>query len=250
MWSSIKKIIIPASFEEAINKKTNSAVFYGGGTYLVSNKDEKIDTLIDINSLIDKSIKVDKNSLTIGSGVAVQEIANDEEMFNKLSMAAKYSNFSKNIRNQRTIGGEIAQKNIRSDLFTFLVALNPLLEIRNPAKIMIKLREWNGKGIINKILISITDLKSSGFERYSVLESAPAFLIVAVVRKALELDFVISGKADKIYGHTMQLSEFSKNSIHSIIDNSAKHFSNDQYGSVEYKASLIATGIKRAVEQI
>ena len=237
MWSSIKKIIIPASFEEAINKKTNSAAFYGGGTYLVSNKDKKIDTLIDINSLINKSIKADENSLTIGSGVAVQEIVNDQEMFNKLSIAAKYSNFSKNIRNQRTIGGEIAQKNIRSDLFTFLVALNPLLEIRNPAKKMIKLREWNGNGIIDKIIINRTDLNSSGFERFSLLDSAPAFVMVAVVRKALELDFAISGKADKIYGHTMQLSEFSKNNIRSIIDNSAKHFNNDQYGSVEYKDS-------------
>ena len=251
MWSSIKNIYLPKSFEEAIELKTDSStVYFAGGSYLVIEKDRNISTLIDINNIIDRNIIVDEDSVTIGAGVKVQEIVTKSDEFTKLADVAKFSNFSKNIRNQRTLGGEIAQRNVRSDLFTFLLALNPILVVRKPQESKVKFREWDGIGIIDKIIINKTDLSSSGFERFSLLDSAPAFLMVAVVRKALELDFVISGKVNKIYGHTMQLSEFSKNGIRSMINNSAKHFKSDQYGSVDYKASLIATGIQRAVEQI
>lgn len=112
------------------------------------------------------------------------------------------------------------------------------------------MREWNGEGIINKIILNKLDILSSGFERFSVIPSAPAFLMVAVVRRALELDFVISGRAKKIFGHTMPLAEFSKSTLKGIINDSVKYFEEDQHGSIEYKKSLIATGIQRAVEQI
>lgn len=251
MWTSIKNIYLPESFEEAIKlKQDDFTVYFAGGSHLVSAKNKSITTLIDINKLINKAIQSTDNSIIIGSGATVQEIVNNSDDLLKLSEAAKFSNFSKNIRNQRTIGGEIAQRNVRSDLFTFLLALNPILVIGNPEETEVRMREWNGHGIIDKIIINKTDLRSSGFERFSLLDSAPAFLMVAVVRKALEIDFVISGKAKKIYGHTMKLAEFSKNSVRSMIDKSSNYFENDQYGSIDYKASLIATGIQRAVEQI
>jgi len=251
MWSSIKNIYLPKTFEEAIELVTDSSTaFFAGGTYLVSKKDRNISTLIDVNKLIDKNISSDENSIIVGSGITVQKIVDTSDDLSKLSKAAKFSNFSKNIRNQRTIGGEIAQRNIRSDLFAFLLALNPILVVRLPEESKVRVREWDGQGIIDRIIINKTDLISSGFERFSLLDSAPAFLMVAVVRKALELDFVISGKAKKIYGHTMSLADFSKSSVRSMIDKSSKYFENDQYGSIDYKASLIATGIKRAVEQI
>ncbi len=139
---------------------------------------------------------------------------------------------------------------MQSELFTYLVAINPIIEIRTPNKKNVHLREWDGNGIINNVLINRIDLESSGFERFATLQSAPAFLIVAVVRRALELDFVISGKAEKIYGHTINLADFSKNAINNIINESVKYFKDDQYGSMKYKKSLIATGIQRAVEKI
>ena len=158
--------------------------------------------------------------------------------------------FSKNIRNQRTIGGEIAQKRVQSELFTYFVAINPILEIRTPDKVNIHLREWDGKGIINKIIINKIDLESSGLARFATLPSAPAFVIVAVVRRVLELDFVVSGKAKKVYGHTIKLADFSKDILKKVINESVEYFEDDQYGSLEYKKSLIETGIQRAVEKI
>lgn len=251
MWSSIKEINIPNTYEEAIKLgKGKNAAFFGGGTYLVSNKNSKIHKLIDINSLITNIVKVKDDVIAIGAGVAIQEIVDQSENLSKLSTVAKSSNFSKNIRNQRTIGGEIAQKNIQSDLFTYLVALNPLLEIRNPESKIISMREWNGNGIINNIIINKADIQSSGFERFSLIPSAPAFLMVAVVRRALEIDFVVSGKAEKIFGYTVKLADFDKNKMKSIIKNAVKYFKDDHYGSIEYKKSLVATGIQRAVEQI
>lgn len=251
MWSSIKNIDIPKTFSEAIEYKSKSkSVLFGGGTYLVPESSIKIQNLIDINSIVDNSIEITDDSIVIGAGSSLQNIIIKLSDFPLFVEAVKYSCFSKNIRNQRTIGGEIAQKRVQSELFTYLVAINPIIEIRTPNKKNIHLREWDGKGIINKIIINKIDLESSGFERFATLPSAPAFVIVTVVRRALELDFVISGKAKKVYGHTIRLADFSKNAIKKIIDESVKYFKDDQYGSVEYKKSLIATGIQRAVEKI
>ena len=251
MWSSLKNIDIPKTFSQAIEyqSKANSALF-GGGTYLVAESSTKINNLIDINGIIDNSIEITNDSIIIGAGSTIQDMINKLSEFPLFVEAVKYSCFSKNIRNQRTVGGEIAQKRVQSELFTYLVAINPILEIRTSDKKNIRLREWDGKGIINKIIINKIDLESSGFERFATIPSAPAFVIVAVVRRALELDFVISGKAKKIYGHTIKLADFSKNILKKIINMSVKYFKDDQYGSIEYKKSLIETGIQRAVEKI
>jgi putative selenate reductase FAD-binding subunit len=251
MWTSIKDIIIPKDFTEAIEANLEpNTTYFSGGTYLVAEKNKTINTLIDINELIDDKISVDDNSISIGAGAKVQDIVNNSQHLSKLALSAKQSIFSKNIRNQRTLGGEIAQKNIRSDLFVYLITLNPILEIMNPKIQQIKLREWDGIGIINRIIINKIDLNSSGFERFAILPSAPAFLMVAVARKAMEIDFVISGKIHKIYGHTMSLENFSKHNVKKMINKSAQYFKEDQYGSVEYKKALITTGIQRAVEQL
>lgn len=251
MWSSIKNVDVPNSFKQAIEYQSKSkGTLFGGGTYLVAESSTKIQNLINISSIVDKSIAVTDDSIIIGAGSTIQSMVNKLSDFPLMVEAVKYSCYSKNIRNQRTLGGEIAQKRVQSELFTHLVAINPILEIRTPDKKNVHLREWDGKGIINKILINKIDLESSGFERFATLPSAPAFVIVAVVRRALELDFVISGKAEKVYGHTIKLSDFSKDILKKIINESVEYFKDDQYGSLEYKKSLIETGIQRAVEKI
>ena len=251
MWSSIKNVDVPNTFSEAIDFQSKSkGTLFGGGTYLVAESSTKIQNLIDISSIVDKSIEVTDDSIIIGAGTTIQSMVNKLSDFPLMVEAVKYSCYSKNIRNQRTIGGEIAQKRVQSELFTYLVAINPIIEIRTPGKKNVHLREWDGNGIINKIIINKIDLESSGFERFATLPSAPAFVIVAVVRRALELDFVISGKAIKVYGQTIKLADFSKNALKSIISQSVLYFDNDQYGSLEYKKSLIETGIQRAVEKI
>lgn len=251
MWSSIKNVDVPNSFIEAIEYQSKSkSVLFGGGTYLVAEKSTIINNIVDISGIINKTIEVTDDSIAIGAGSSLQNIIDELTDYKSLVESSKYSCFSKNIRNQRTIGGEIAQKRVQSELFTYLVAINPVIEIRTPEKKNIHLRKWNEKGIINKIKINKIDLDSSGIERFATLPSAPAFVIVAVVRRALELDFVISGKAKKVYGHTIKLADFSKDILKKIINDSVEYFKEDQYGSLEYKKSLIETGIQRAVEKI
>ena len=251
MWSSIKNVDIPKTFSEAIEYQSKSkGVLCGGGTYLVAEKNTNINNLIDINGIVDISIVSTNDTIVIGAGSSLQNIIDSLANFNSLVESAKFSCFSKNIRNQRTIGGEIAQKRVQSELFTYFVAINPILEIRTPDKVNIHLREWDGKGIINKIIINKIDLESSGLARFATLPSAPAFVIVAVVRRVLELDFVVSGKAKKVYGHTIKLADFSKDILKKVINESVEYFEDDQYGSLEYKKSLIETGIQRAVEKI
>jgi len=251
MWSSIKNVDVPKTFSEAIEYQSKPrSILFGGGTYLVADKSTKVENLIDINGIINNTIEIADDTIVIGAGSTLQNIIDELGDYKSLAESAQFSSFSKNIRNQRTIGGEIAQKRVQSEIFAYLVGINPILELRTPEKVNIHLREWDGNGIINKILINKIDLESSGIERFATLPSAPAFVIVAVVRRALELDFVISGKAKKVYGHTIKLVDFSKDILKKIISESVEYFEDDQYGSLEYKKSLIETGIQRAVEKI
>jgi len=251
MWSSIKEIYLPKTFKEAIESQSKSkGVFYGGGTYLTAQKGSKIRHLIDINKIVDKTIQINAEAITIGASVTLQKIIEKLLKYKAVSYSARYSCYSKNIRNQRTIGGEIAERRVESELFSYLLAINPLLDVRTPKKEIIYLRNWSGKGILNKLSFSKIDLNSSGIARFAVLPSAPAFVIVVIARKTLELDFVISGKAKKVYGQTIKISDFDKQSLEDIVNRSIKYFKNDQYGTIEYKKAMIVTGIQRAVEKI
>ena len=109
MWSSIKNIDIPTSFKQANEYQSKSkSVLLGGGTYLVAEKNPKIQNLIDINNIVNKTIEITDDSIIIGAGATIQDMINKLTDYSLFTEAVKYSCFSKNIRNQRTIGGEIA----------------------------------------------------------------------------------------------------------------------------------------------
>ena len=77
MWSSIKNVDVPKTFSEAIEYQSKSkSVLFGGGTYLVSEKNTKINNLIDINGIIDKTIEITDDSIVIGAGSTIQDIVN------------------------------------------------------------------------------------------------------------------------------------------------------------------------------
>jgi CO/xanthine dehydrogenase FAD-binding subunit len=249
MWKSIKNILFPDSFEDAQKHSNDSKVFFAGGTYLVSQKNNNISTLIDINQLIGKSIIFNEKTrkFTIEAGVTLQQLSNsfseyDQSDFNDV---IKSSCPSKNIRNQRSIGGEIANARRNSELYLALTALNVSLTVHTSTENSLNFRDWNGEGIISQIEIPIDDLFSFSSQRFSVLPSAPAFMIIAACRKLSTIDIVIGGKCSKIYTATVRKEAIQNENFEPLIKAAADNFFSDHYGSITYKSFLIKTGLER-----
>ncbi|MEE9190734.1 MAG: FAD binding domain-containing protein [Candidatus Neomarinimicrobiota bacterium] len=249
MWKSIENILFPDSFEDAQKHANISKVFFAGGTYLVSEKNISISTLIDINQLIGKSIYVDEKTskVTIEAGATLQQLSGwfSENHQSDFDDIIKSSCPSKNIRNQRTIGGEIAQARRNSEFYLALMALNVSLTVHSSTENILNLRDWNGAGVISQIKIPLDDLLSLSSQRFSVLPSAPAFMVIAVSRKVSAIDIVIGGKCSKITSVSVKKETIKNEDFEPLIKAAAKNFFNDHYGSITYKSYLLKTGLKR-----
>ena len=253
MWSSIEKIIFPESLDHAVTLIENGAEFFAGGTYLVADRDSSIHTLIDINKLISNDITVSYGGVEIGAGADLQKFIDTAVSVNpdcRLIKAAKWSCSSKNIRNQRTMGGEIAKRRINSEVMVFLLVVNADLTIFTDKEKTISIRDWNGKGIITKISYYPARLESVEIQRYSVIPSAPAVVIAAGVRKGNMLTFTVGGKAIDFSRFVLPIKKYEENRLENFATKAAGNFFNDHYGSVDYKRHLIYTALKRMKEKL
>ncbi|MFQ6610916.1 MAG: FAD binding domain-containing protein [Fidelibacterota bacterium] len=243
MWTSITKIITPKSFKEAIQANSNSSSkLLSGGTYLTSEKNSAVQELIYILPLLNDQIVLTDNSLFIGSGTSLQTII-DSNLNNVLggwlSKVIKWSCSSKNIRNQRTIGGEIARNRADSELIVLLYALNPILHISNPENKEIQLDLWDGIGIITGIYFNLNMKQNFRLKRFSFLESAPAHLIVGQNQSNAGTQIIIGGSSERIISESFKGSALDQEFIHKIMKKTVENFEDDHNGSMEYKQYLI-----------
>jgi len=251
MWSTLENILIPIDFAEAISaSKKSKSSFFAGGSYLVSEKNHDINTLIDISNLINNEIFESDEAVSIGSGVRIESIVKHfaTNSVCQLSQATLSSCPSKNIRNQRSIGGEIAKQRVDSDLFVYLNAVKPVLTIKRPDNFEISIDKWDGKGIINKIVIKTKNIMSSNFQRFALIPSAPAFLIISAVRRANYVDIAIGGNAKNLFAEHCNFADLKDNYLHNIAQAALTHFDADHLGSLDYKKLILLTGLRRMTE--
>jgi CO/xanthine dehydrogenase FAD-binding subunit len=238
MWSSIEQIIKPDSLSEAslLLKDSGSALF-AGGTYLVAQKAADIHLLVDINHLLGGQVAMHGDEIHIDAGCKLQDIVNFDKK--RLKSAILYACPSKNIRNQRTIGGEIARSRVDSDLVVFLFAARAKL-ILNESSAPIELRDWDGVGIIEKLIIPPHDVK---FERVALLDSAPAFVIVAINQMKDPHQICVGGKTSRIV-HLQTSSEPVEAHVRKFMDDVEGSFSPDHLGTPAYKRQLVSSLIQ------
>jgi len=235
MWSSIEQIIKPDSLSEAsLLLKEEGSVPFAGGSYLVAQKDNDINTLIDINHLIDDKIETHGEVIHISAGCTLQEIIhfNDE----RLTSAIQASCPSKNIRNQRTIGGEIARLRIDSDLLVFLFTARAQL-VLSQSESPIDLSRWDGEGIIVQVIIPKHNVK---LERVAVLDSAPAFVLVGINEIEDTISVCVGGKSSRILFFETK-PEPDEAEVRKFMDKVESSFSDDHLGTPTYKRHLVCT---------
>ncbi len=233
MWSSIEQIIKPETLSEAsVLLREKGSALLAGGTYLVGQEDREILTLLDINHLLSNQIEKLGKEIHIDAGCSLQEIINFDDQ--SLTSAILSACSSKNIRNQRTIGGEIARSRTDSDLLIFLFTAGATLLLTGN-KSSIEASDWNGAGIIEKIIIPQHHVK---LERVAFLDSAPAFLIVGVNQLNNSISVCVGGKMSKIIFHKTG-PELAVPEEQKLLDEVEASFSNDHLGTSAYKRHLV-----------
>lgn len=249
MWYSIESIVKPETLEEAFAlKQQEGATLFAGGSYLVAEKNQSIHTLIDINGLIKDTVSTEYERVRINAGATLQTFIESVKPINpdcRLLDGVKASCPSKNIRNQRTFGGEIGQNRPNSDALIFLHAVDAILTVHTDSESKISIRDWNESGIVTQITYYPNQIDSIELQRFSVLESAPAVAIVGGIKKNGQFEFSIGGHASTIQIFKVMRDDWNKDSISKIAKNAVRQFIPDHFGSLNYKESLIATGVKR-----
>ncbi len=240
MWSSITNIQFPETLAEAGDLAAqNNAVIFSGGTYLAAQRDPSIHTLVDINRLIAKKIDYSHGKLYCGAGATLQDLIDyfSKDDNHHLAAAARWSCASKNIRNQRTIGGEIARGRCNSEIVAAITALNAQLEMKE-------------NNIITGLNIDLAGVNAIHLERFALLPSAPAFVIVAGVRGDVEIKIAIGGQARQLTIQNVSKTEFDSQWIDKLCSLVVKNFDDDHVGPRAYKQAVIRTGLQRLREAL
>jgi len=253
MWYSINKIIKPDSLKEAYSLQNKTRVLFSGGSYLVAEKNPSIQSLIDINDLVGHGVTASMEGIHIDAGATLQTFLDTVESINsecRLLKGIKYSCPSKQIRNQRTFGGEIGKGRPNSEIMVFLHAVNAELTVIMETEKTVSIRDWDGDGIIIKISYFPNQIDGIELERFSVLDSAPAVVIVGAIKSGDHYEFSIGGTSGKIQTFSCRIEEWSENKNLTWAKDAVNAFVANHFGSLEYKEKLIATALQRVGETL
>lgn len=249
MWYSLKTVLTPTSWEAAWKARScPHSTFFAGGSYLVAERNPQVKTLIDLNKLLDRTIDASDDQVRIGAGAPLQnfvEIVHQVQPQCRLITAAKTSCPSKNIRQQRTFGGEIAQGRPDSEVLVFLHAVAAELTIVTGQERTVSIREWDGDGIIKDITYRPRNLSGIALERYAVIPSAPAMLIVGGVRREDRFEFVVGGRVEEINVYPLPVDQWSAEQATSLAEEASRLFHYDYLGTRAYKRALLTVALQR-----
>ncbi len=247
MWTGIKDFQNPATLAEAWQAaRASGATYIAGGTYLVGQRSPDVSTLINIKALLAATISGDDQALELGAAVTLQELAADGTAeLGELALAAGYCCASQNIRNQRTLGGEVARGRTDSDLLVLLHALKVRLMLVTPDNAEGTLDSRDDGALIDAIKVEREVLAKATVERFALLPSARPFVVLAGACRGDQLSLAAGGSTERITTAQLAIDRLDTQAVATVAEALAEPFSADQYGSREYKQALIGTAIRR-----
>jgi putative selenate reductase FAD-binding subunit len=258
----IKEYYRPQTVREAVKLKSSikDSCYLAGGVG-VNRKDGigECKSVIDISAVVSSGIIVEGSDIVIESGTRLQELAESPVVPAALKNAAG-SVFSRNIRNQATVGGNIGENRPDSSLIPVLVALDaslgtsdgdvPLEEYLNenldylvlqitvpaPMGACRYVREARSSAARPVVSAAVSITVDKGLPNFGLSGACVAVGCVAdrVIRlKSVEED-IVSGKLESV--------EDLEKSIHENLDPVS-----DYLGSAEYKRYINSVLIARSV---
>lgn len=216
----------------------------------MAEKNPAIRSLIDIRGLLEKAITAGPETVHIPAGATLQSFIDTVATVNprcRLLDGIKASCPSRQIRNQRTFGGEIGHNRPNSEILVFLHAVNAELTVHTESESIVSIRDWDGQGIVTGITYYPNQISAVGLERFAVLPSAPAMVIAAGCEQNGQYKFAVGGAALTIQTLSIMANDWNDQVASQLAADVSSQFIADHFGSLSYKKALIATAMKRVV---
>ena len=239
---------------------SNSAFLAGGMTTIPSMKLglSSYKDLIDIKNIKKLSgIKVRGKSVTIGATTKHVEVANSKEIKKAIPSLANLAEGigDPQVRNRGTIGGSVANNDPSADYPSACIALNATIHT-NGRKIEAS-KFFKGmfetvlkKGeLIEAIEFQIPD--KSSYKKHPNPASRYAIVGVYVAKYKKDINVAVTGAKAVVYNDKSLSKALSNNFSSLAIQNmelDSSDMNSDIHASAEYRASLVVTQAKKAVD--
>lgn len=143
MLSSVKAYHRPTNLREALELIRRAGVVpVGGGTHLMTARDEQVNELVDLQGLGLSYVEADLERVRVGATVTLQQLADAPEMVEVtqgLIGPAVRLMAARNIRNQATVGGVLATDGSENPLLALLLVLDAALVVYAPEERVVSL---------------------------------------------------------------------------------------------------------------
>jgi len=247
--------------KEATKLSSSSSAFLAGGMTTIPSMKLGLATykdIIDIKNIKKLSaIKVSAKSIIIGSTTKHAEVANSKEIKKTIPSLSSLAEGigDPQVRNRGTIGGSIANNDPSADYPSACIALDAVIhtserKIEAPKffKGMFETALKKGE-LIEAVEFKIPE--KSSYQKYPNPASRYAIVGVYVAKHKEGVNVAVTGAKPCVY-NDKELSKalessFSSNSI-SGMEVSSSNMNSDIHASAEYRASLVLTQTKKAVE--
>ena len=239
---------------------SNSAFLAGGMTTIPSMKLglASYKDIIDIKGIKKLSgIKVSGKSVTIGATTKHAEVANSKEIKKAIPSLADLAEGIGDpaVRNRGTIGGSIANNDPAADYPSACIALNATIHTNSrkieASKFFSGMFETALKKneLIESVEFKIPD--RSSYQKHPNPASRYAVVGVYVAKTKNNVNVAVTGAKSCAYKDENLSKALSKNFSSSAVEGtkvSSSGMNTDIHASAEYRASLVSTYAKKAVE--
>ena len=252
---------VPKDVKGASKISSNSSVFLAGGMTSIPSMKLGLATykdVIDIKHIKKLSvIKVSGKSVTIGATTKHSEVANSKEVKKAIPSLAKLAGGigDAQVRNRGTVGGSIANNDPSACYPSACMALNAIIHT-NSRKIeaskffkgMFETALKKGE-LIEAVEFQIPE--KSNYQKHPNPASRYAIVGVYLAKHKNEVNVAITGAQSVVYIEKDLSKALSSNFSSSAVDGmklDSSEMNSDIHASADYRASLIITYTKKAVE--
>jgi len=251
----------PKNVKEASKLASTSSAFLAGGMTSIPSMKLGLATykdIIDIKNIKKLSgIKVSRKSVTIGATTKHAEVASSKEIKKAIPSLAKLAGGigDAQVRNRGTVGGSIANNDPSACYPSACMALNAIIytngrkiEASKFFKGMFETTLKKGE-LIEAVEFQIPE--KSNYQKHPNPASRYAIVGVYLAKHKKEVNIAVTGAKPVVYIDKNLSKALTSNFSSSAIDGmelDSSEMNSDIHASAEFRASLVATYAKKAVE--
>ena len=252
---------VPKNVKEASKLASTNSAFLAGGMTSVPSMKLGLATykdIIDIKHIKKLSgIKVSGKTVTIGATTKHADVANSKDIKKAIPSLAKLAGGigDAQVRNRGTVGGSIANNDPSACYPSACMALNAIIHTNSRKIEASKFFKGMFETALKKDeLIEAVEFQipeKSNYQKHPNPASRYAIVGIYLAKHKKEVNVAVTGAKSSVYIDKDLSKALSSNFASSAIDGlklDGSEMNSDIHASGEYRASLVATYVKKAVE--